>query len=86
MSSVTPSWLWLPEPRPGVKIGVHGPLGLLVLVALVTLARELGHVLLGVLQHLNTHFYFTVVWRKNLTCGCAGPAEAPTSVLSGAAE
>ena len=59
MSSVTSSWL--PEPRPGVKIGVHGTLGLLVLVALVTLARELlGHVLLGVLQHLNTHTFISL--------------------------
>ena len=82
---------WLPEPRPRVKIGVHGALGLLVLVTLVTLTRELlGHVLLGVLHHLNTYTIISLLWGETilfcLTCGCAAPAEAPTSVLSGAAE
>ena len=62
VSSVTSPWL--PEPRPRVKIGVHGALGLLVLVTLVTLTRELlGHVLLGVLHHLNT---YTII---SLWCG-----------------
>ena len=81
------SW-WLPEPRPGVKIGVHGALGLLVLV---TLTRELlGHVLLGVLHHLNIYTIISLWCGEKIqfcpTCGCAAPVEAPTSVLSGAAE
>ena len=61
---------WLPEPRPRVKICVHGALGLLVLVTLVTLTRELlGHVLLGVLHHLNKAYAIRSLGLLWLLCG-----------------